>query len=166
MTNFYQTTNNEVISGVCKAIHTVYGNDLKIYKEHRCSLDLPAVTVYCLNRSKVMERFDRFTNTFNIIINYYPEDSVKINNKRMDMNIQAEQIMECIRYIPLPAYKKNSDGQYEEITLPSRASEIQSEEKDGFIQISVTYIIRTKNVPEEGTVPKLSKMKCSLNLKQ
>jgi len=162
MTSLYQITDNEVISGVCKAIHTVYGNELKIYKEHRSSLDLPAVTVYCINRSKVMERFDRFTNTFNIIINYYPYDSVKINNKRMDMNIQAEKIMECVRYIPLPAYKKNSDGQYEEITLPSRASEIQSEEKDGFIQISVTYTVRTKYVED---IAKMNKIQCSLKLK-
>lgn len=164
MTSLYQITDNEVISGVCKAIHTVYGDELKIYKEHVSSLDLPAVTVYCINRSNVMERFDRFTNTFNIIINYYPYDSVKINNKRMDMNIQAQKIMECVRYIPLPAYKKNPDGQYEEITLPSRASEIQSEEKDGFIQISVTYTVRTKYV--DKNIKKMSDIQCSLKLKQ
>ncbi len=164
MTSFYQITDNEVISGVCKAIHTVYGNDLRIYKEHRSSLDLPAVTVYCINRNSVMERFDRFTNTFNIIINYYPPDSVKINNKRMEMATNAQRIMECIRYIPLPASKRISDNEYQDITLPCRASDIQTEEKEDFIQISVTYVVRTKYVPEN--IQKMTNIKCSLKLKQ
>ena len=163
MTNFSQITDNEIISGVCTAISSVYGNELSIYKEKREFLDLPAVTVYCINRSKVMERFDRFTNTFSIIINYFPQDSVKINNKRMDMSIQAEKIMEAIKYIPLPAYKKNNSGGYESITLPSRASGVQSEEQDGFIQILATYTVRTKYIPEN--ISKMNKIQCKLELK-
>ena len=162
MTSFYQITDNEVISGVCKAIHTVYGEDLKIYKEHTSSLGLPAVTVYCINRTNVMERFDRFTNTFNIIINYYPPDSVKINNKRMEMGTNAQRIMECIRYIPLPASKKISDRQYEDITLLCRATDIQSEEKEDFIQISASYIVRTKTVDD---VDKMGKLQISVDWK-
>lgn len=163
MTSFYHITDNEVISGVCRAIHTVYGDDLKIYKEHVSSLNLPAVTVYCINRTSVMERFDRFTNTFNIIINYYPPDSVKINNKRMEMGINSQRIMECIRYIPLPAYKKISDKQYEDMILPCRASDIQSEEKEDFIQISASYTVRTKLVED---VDKMGKLQISVDWKQ
>ena len=150
MMNYTPITDNEIISGVCKAISSVYGTELTIYKEKRQDLKLPAVTVYCINRSKTMERFDRFTNIFNIIINYFPQDSVKINNKRMDMSIQAEKIMEAIKYIPLPAYKKNSSGDYTEITRPSRASGVQSEENEGFIQISARYTVRTKQISDDA----------------
>jgi hypothetical protein len=166
MTSFYQITENEVISGVCKAISSVYGMDLSIYKEKTGSLTLPAVTVYCINHTNRMERFDRFVNTFNIIINYHPQDSVKIKNKRMDMGTQTQRIMQCIRYIPLPAYNKTSDGQYQDITLPCRASDIQSQENEqGFMQISATYTVNTKYVPDEGTVAKFNKIECSLKLK-
>ena len=96
-----QITANEIISGVCRAISDVYGDTLSIYKEEQeTQLNLPAVAVYCANYGKTIERSDRFTNNFNIIINYYPKNSDIIENKgRTTMFSEAEKIAECIRYI-------------------------------------------------------------------
>lgn len=163
MTNLFQITANEIISGVCSAINKSYEGKMAIYKEDRNSIETPGITVYCINYSKVTERFDRFTNTFSIIINYFPKDSVKINNKRMDMSMQAEKIMEAIRYIPLPASRRTSNTDFQDITLPCRASGVSAEEKDGFMQIVATYTVRTKHIPDDNH--KMGKIQCKTTIK-
>lgn len=144
---FFQITGNEIISGVCKSIYTEFGDSLNIYKEKEQTLELPGVTVYCINYDKVMERYDRFTNTFDIIINYFPTDNIKIVNNRSLMYSEAERIANAIRYIELPAYSKDTQGDFVETTLQTKGHDISIEEKlDGFMQVSVKYIVRTKEL--------------------
>lgn len=163
MTTF-QITANEIISAICKTIHSSFGNELSIYKEKQNYLELPAVTVYCINYEKKMGRFDRFTNTFNIIINYFPNDSVIIKNKRVEMFSVAEQIMDSVKYINLPAVTKNKDGQYIETILPCRGYGFDVKEKDGFIQIGVNYQVRTVEKPEHSnSQTKMSKIEITIN---
>jgi len=144
MTQLIEVTTNEVISGVCRAIYNQFGSAISIYKEKQPHMKLPAVSVYCINHTQQMERYDSYTNIFNIIINYFPDDSVTINNNRADMFSKAVKIMECIRYIELPSQIRNASGEFEYSTLPSRASDLASEEVERFIQISATYTIRTR----------------------
>lgn len=145
----FQITGNEVISGVCKAIYDAYDGNITIYKEKEEFLNLPAVCVYCIDYIKTMERSDRFTNVFHIIINYFPPDSVIIKNKRELMLAEVEKIMEAVRYIQLPAFVKDLEGNLVESTLPSRAGQISAEEKKGFVQIAVPYTIRTKKIKKD-----------------
>lgn len=142
-----QITANEIISGVCRAISDVYGDTLSIYKEEQeTQLNLPAVAVYCANYGKTIERSDRFTNNFNIIINYYPKNSDIIENKgRTTMFSEAEKIAECIRYIYLPAYRKENDNLVP-FKLPTKRKTCYINERDGFMQIDVRYTVRTKEV--------------------
>lgn len=142
-----QITANEIISGVCKAINDVYGDDLSIYKEEQeAPLDLPAVAVYCANYGKTIERADRYTNNFNIIINYYPKNSDIIENKgRTTQFAEAEKIAECIKYIYLPAYRRENDSLVP-FKLPNRRKTCYINERDGFMQIDVRYTVRTKYI--------------------
>lgn len=144
MTNTFQITVNEVISGISRAIYEVYGSTLSIYKEKEQYFDLPAVSIYCINYEKVKGRYDRYTNTFNVIINYFPDRTSIINNKRIEMFSEAEKLMDAISYIKLPASKLNSEGELEETTLLSRAQELSVEEQEDCMQISVTYTVRTR----------------------
>lgn len=144
MAQVFQITPNEVISGISRAIYEVFGDSLNIYKEKEQYLDLPAVTLTCINYQKVTERYDRFTNTFNVIINYFPTDNHIINNKRTEIFSETEKLIDAVRYIKLPAYQKDTDGNFVETTLLNRAYEITSEEQENFMQISLTYTVRTK----------------------
>lgn len=161
MANFFQITPNEIISAVCKSIYKVFGDDLYIYKEKETHLKLPAVTVYCIDYNKINERSDRFTNIFNIIINYFPVDSIIINNKRTEMFSTTEKIMDAIRYINLPAFQKVGD-EYVETTLPSKGQDFSVDEKEGFMQISVTYTVRTKYISAQQ-VAKMDKLQVIIN---
>ena len=161
MSKFFQITPNEVISAVCKSIYDVFGNDLAIYKEKETHLKLPAVTVYCIDYNKLPERNDRFTNIFNIIINYFPLDSTIIKSKRTEMFQVTEQIIDAIRYINLPAFNKVND-EYVETTLPNKGQNLSLEEKEGFMQIGVTYTVRTKYV--ENTI-KMQQLTSNVNTK-
>lgn len=149
MAQLFQITVNEVLSGISRAIYDVYGSTLSIYKEKQEHLDLPGVCIYCINYDKVMERNDRFTNTFNIIINYFPQEIDIINNNRPQMFTEAEKIMDAIKYINLPAYKRDESGNLVETTLLNRANDLTVEEQDGFIQITGTYTVRTKQFKDE-----------------
>ncbi len=144
MTQIENITANEVISGVCRKIKDHYGDSIHIYKEKQPHIEFPASVVYLMQQQQVMERYDRFTNIFHIIINYFTEDSVKIKNKRTDMFSNAVKIMECIRYIDLPSYSKDASGQLIPSTLPCKASSMEVEEGEGFMQIAVSYTVRTK----------------------
>lgn len=144
MAQFFQITANEILSGVSKSIYDVYGDSLAIYKDKQQYLDLPAVTLYCINYEKEKGRFDRFTNTFNIIINYFPKHNVIINDNRIQMSQNVEKIMDAVEYINLPAYQLDNKGEFIPGTLPTRAHDINIEEKEGFMQISVSYTVRTR----------------------
>lgn len=148
MAQFFQITANEVLSGISRAIYDVFGDTLSIYKDKQENLELPAVTIYCINYEKVMGRNDRYTNTFNIIINYFADDTFIINN-RTEMFVNAEKIMNAIKYINLPAYTRDDQGNFVETALKSRGQDIRVEEQDEFMQISVTYTIRTKEHKDE-----------------
>lgn len=165
MAQLLQITTNEVISGICKALSGLYGKDVAIYKEKRETLKLPAITCYCIEYSKTMERFDRFTNVFHIIINYYPQDSLIISNKRTEMFTKAEEIMDAIRYIELPAYTKDEHGELVPTTSLGRASQMSVEEKEGFMQVYVTYTVRTKQYTENECA-KTSKLEVNMDIKQ
>lgn len=146
MAQFFQITENEILSGVCKAIYDVFGDELYIYKDEREYLKLPAVTVYCVDYEKIMERFDRFTNNFSIIINYFQDDN-NIINKRQDINSQTEKILEAVKYIELPAYEIDVDNKYIETKLKTRARGISIKEIDnGVKQIAIQYTVRTKYI--------------------
>lgn len=159
---FFQITPNEVISGICRAINGAFEGNLSIYKEKQDYLELPAVTVQCIDYDKRMERFDKFVNNFNIIINYFPNDSVIIKNKRMEMFSVAEKIVNAVTYINLPAYTKTANNEYTEITLPCRGYNFDIKEKDGFIQIGVMYTVRTKKT-SENTQTKMSELQITIN---
>lgn len=146
MAQFFQITVNEILSGISRAIYEEYGSTLSIYKEKQEYLELPGVCIYCVNYEKVMGRNDRFTNTFNIIINYFPEESNIINNNRPQMFTEVERIMNAIKYITLPAYKRDENGNLVDAKLLSRAENLMVEEQEEFIQISATYTVRTKEV--------------------
>lgn len=148
MAQLFQITVNEILSGISRAIFEVYGSTLSIYKEKQEALDLPGVCIYCINYEKTMGRSDRYTNTFNVIINYFPDDTGIINNKRPEMFSEAEKIMDAIKYIKLPAYTRDNEGNLLETTLPNRAQDFNVEEQEGFMQISCTYVVRTKNYKE------------------
>jgi len=143
MAQFFQITANEILSGICKAIYDVYGSTISIYKEKQEYIELPGVCVYCINYDKSMGRNDRYTNTFNIIINYFPDNTDIINNKRPEMFSEAEKLIEAIKYIELPAYRKDTNGQLVQYSLKNRAQDLSVEQQEGFIQISATYIVRT-----------------------
>lgn len=144
MATRFQITTNEVISGVCKALYDTLGTEVNIYKEKEPNIKLPAICVYCMDYTKTTERYDRFTNTFHIIINYFPPDSVIINNKRTDMFSKAEIIMEAVRYIQVPASIKNDSGELVQTIGLTRAGTFSVEEQEGFLQIIAPYTIRTK----------------------
>lgn len=159
MTLIENITGNEVISGVTRKIKDHYGDDVHIYKEKQPHLEFPAVVVYLMEHQQIMERYDRFTNIFHIIINYFPEDSVKIKNKRTDMFSNAATIMECIRYIDLPAYKKDQSGTLTPFTLPCRVDNMQAEEQEGFIQIVSSCTVRTKKYNDND---KMKNLQCDV----
>ena len=144
MAELFQITVNEILSGVSRAIHNVYGSTLSIYKEKQEYVDLPAVCVYCINYEQVMGRNDRFTNTYDVIINYFPDDNDIINNKRPEMFSQAQKIMDAVQYINLPAYQRDNDGNPVQITLPNRAQDLRVEEQEDHMQISCKYVVRTR----------------------
>ena len=143
MAEVFQITVNEILSGISRAIYDVYGSTLSIYKEKQESIELPGVCIYCINYEQVMGRNDRFTNTFNVIINYFPEDNDIINNKRPEMFSQAQKIMDAIQYINLPAYT-HKEGNLVGTTLPNRAQDLSVEEQEDHMQISCTYVVRTR----------------------
>ena len=148
MAQVFQITVNEILSGISKAIYDVFGESLFIYKEKEPNLQLPGLTMYCIDYEKLRGRSDRYTNTFHIIINYFPDDTTIINN-RAEMFLQAEKIMDAIKYINLPAYTKDTENNFVETTLPSRAKDLKVEEQQEFMQISATYVVRTKEHKEE-----------------
>lgn len=149
MAQIFQITPNEVLSGVSKSIYKVFGDALNIYKNKEQYLDLPAVTLQCINYEKVTERYDRFTNTFNVIINYFDTDNNIISNNRTEMFNHVEKIIDAVRYIELPAYQKDQDGNLVETVLLNRGHDISSKEQENFMQIAVTYTVRTKlHTPE------------------
>ena len=150
-----QITHNEILSGISKAIYDVYGDTLNIYKEKQEYIDTPAVTMYCIDSEHTMGRYDRTTHIYNIIINYFHNDSLIINNNRPNMFENAHIIAKAIEYINLPAYTKDVDGQLIQTTLLNRGSNITIEEKEGFVQIGVTYTVRTKNYKE---LPKMKQL--------
>lgn len=159
-----QITANEVISAVCRAIYDTFGDNLSIYKEEQEKpLDLPAVAVYCANYGKKVERFDRYVNNFNIIINYYSKNEDIINNKgRTTMFSEAEKIAECIKYIQLPAYRKENDNLVP-FKLPNRRNSCYINEREGFIQIDVRYTVRTKYVDKDNTSKMPEKIITNIN---
>lgn len=160
MTTF-QITTNEIISGVCSAIHAEYSDTLSIYKEEqKLGLDLPAVVIYCSDYIKTTERYDRFTNQFDIIINYFPSEStIMENNQRYNMLQEAERIAHAVNYINLPAYRKQGE-QLVEYKLPNKRIKCEINEKDGFIQIVVRYTVRTKELKLE--TPKMKDLELNL----
>lgn len=148
MAEVFQITVNEVLSGISSAIYDVYGSTLSIYKEKQERIELPGICIYCINYEQVMGRNDRFTNTFNVIINYFPEDNDIINNKRPEMFSQAQKIMDAIQYINLPAYQQDNEGKLVQTTLPSRAQDLNVEEQEDHMKISATYVVRTRKHTE------------------
>lgn len=141
-------TVNDILSGISKAVYDVFGTTVSIYKEKQDFVDLPAVCIYCLTYERVMGRNDRFTNTYNVIINYFPEDNDIINNKRPEMFSQAQKIMDAIQYINLPAYQQDNEGKLVQTTLPSRAQDLNVEEQEDHMKISATYVVRTRKHTE------------------
>lgn len=146
MAQLFQITVNEILSGISRAIYEKCDSTLSIYKEKQEHIDLPGVCIYCIDYEKTMGRNDRFTNVFNIIINYFPEETNIINNNRPLMFAEAEKIMDAIKYINLPAYKRDDDGTLVETTLLSRIENLTVEEQEEHIQISGTYTVRTKQL--------------------
>ena len=73
----------------------------------------------------------------------------------------TEQIIDAIRYINLPAFNKVND-EYVETTLPNKGQNLSLEEKEGFMQIGVTYTVRTKYV--ENTI-KMQQLTSNVNTK-
>lgn len=141
-----QITQNEIISGVCRAINTVYNGTLPIYKEKEQFVDTPGVTVYCINYDKIRVSKDVFQNIFEIIINYFPENSPIIVDKRQAMFVEAEKICNAIEYIILPSAKRAQNG-YIETELPCKCRDISiMETEQGFVQIAVSYAVRTTRV--------------------
>ncbi len=148
MTKVSQITVNEILSGISKAVYDVYGSTLSIYKEKQEYIELPGICIYCINYEQDMGRNDRFTNTFNVIINYFPEDNSIISNNRAVMFYEAQKIMNAIQYINLPAYQRDNDGNFVETILQSRAQEVNVEEQEDHMQISATYVVRTRKHTE------------------
>ena len=56
MAQSFQITQNEIVSGITRCLYDVFGDSLFIYREKEQNIQLPAVTVYCINYEKVMER--------------------------------------------------------------------------------------------------------------
>lgn len=148
MAELFQITVNEILSGISRAIYDVYGSTLSIYKEKQEYIDLPGVCIYCINYEQVMGRNDRFTNTFDVIINYFPDNNDIINNKRPEMFSQAQKIMNAVQYINLPAYQRDNEGNFVETTLPSRAQDLSVEEQEDHMQVSCKYVVRTRKHTE------------------
>ena len=122
---------NKLLNAVTKQLGTTFGTDYHYYVE-TVNQDLaePCFTVDCLiplMRSKSPTLYDR---TIPLVIHYFSDSKT---NLKKDCYNKAEQVVECLEYIP-----------YEDTIL--RGEDISWQINDDVLQIFVTYKFTTVKV--------------------
>ena len=124
---------NEFLSAVTKQLGTTFGTKYRYYVENvEQGLTKPCFTVDMLlpsQRSKSPILYDR---TMPIVVHYFSDS---INEIKKDCYCMAEQIVECLEYLPFK-------------TTLIRGEDISWQIVDDVLQIFVTYKFTTQKVVE------------------
>lgn len=125
---------NSILTAVTKRLGTTFGNSYRYYVENvEQGLQKPCFTVDMLiplQRSRGPVLYDR---TMPLVIHYF-SDSEK--DKKKDCYSMAEQIVECLAYLPFE-------------TTKLRGEDISWQVVDDVLQVFVTYRFMTKRVEND-----------------
>ena len=128
---------NKTLTAVTKQLGTTFGKKYHYYVEDvEQGLQKPCFTVAMLTplqRSRSPILYDR---TIPLVIHYF-SDSKK--DLKKDYYSMAEQIVECLEYLPFE-------------TTKLRGEDISWQIVDDVLQVFITYKFITKRVEEEGTL--------------
>lgn len=124
---------NKVLNSVTVQLHSTFGDSYKYYVENvEQNLTKPCFTIDTiipLQRSKSPVLYDR---TMPMVIHYFSEDK---KDTKTDCYSKAEQIVECLEYLP-----------FQNTTL--RGENISWQIVDEVLQVFITYRFTTAKVIE------------------
>ena len=124
---------NKVLNSVTVQLHSTFGDSYKYYVENvEQNLTKPCFTIDTiipLQRSKSPVLYDR---TIPMVIHYFSEDK---KDTKTDCYAKAEQIVECLEYLP-----------FQNTTL--RGENISWQIVDEVLQVFITYRFTTAKVIE------------------
>lgn len=124
---------NKVLNAVTVQLHSTFGDSYKYYVENvEQNLTKPCFTIDTiipLQRSKSPVLYDR---TMPMVIHYFSEDK---KDTKTDCYAKAEQIVECLEYLP-----------FQNTTL--RGENISWQIVDEVLQVFITYRFTTAKVIE------------------
>lgn len=124
---------NKVLNSVTVQLHSTFGDSYKYYVENvEQNLTKPCFTIDTiipLQRSKSPVLYDR---TMPMVIHYFSEDK---KDTKTDCYAKAEQIVECLEYLP-----------FQNTTL--RGENISWQIVDEVLQVFITYRFTTAKVIE------------------
>lgn len=122
---------NKVLNSVTVQLHSTFGDSYKYYVENvEQNLTKPCFTIDTiipLQRSKSPVLYDR---TMPMVIHYFSEDK---KDTKTDCYAKAEQIVECMEYLP-----------FQNTTL--RGENISWQIVDEVLQVFITYRFTTAKV--------------------
>lgn len=128
---------NSILTAVTKQLGTTFGTKYRYYVENvEQGLEKPCFTVAMLNplqRSRSPILYDR---TMPLVIHYF---SGSEKDLKKDCYSMAEQIVECLEYLPFE-------------TTKLRGEDISWQIVDDVLQIFVTYKFITKRAEENSTL--------------
>ena len=128
---------NSILTAVTKQLGTTFGTSYRYYVENvEQGLQKPCFTVDLLiplQRSRSPILYDR---TMPLVIHYF---SGSEKDLKKDCYSMAEQIVECLEYLPFE-------------TTKLRGENISWQIVDDVLQIFVTYEFMTKRVEENGVL--------------
>lgn len=133
---------NEILNSVSAQLYTTFGDTYRYYVENvEQNLSKPCFTIDMINplqRSKSPLLYDR---TMPMVIHYFTNDK---KDTKKDCYAKAEQIVECLEYLPF----KNT-------TL--RGEDISWQITEEVLQVFITYSFVTQKVlPTEINMEKLN----------
>ena len=135
---------NKILNAITKQLGTTFGNSYRYYMENvEQNLTKPCFTtdvLIPLQRSRGLNSYDR---TMPIVVHYFSDSKTDI---KKDCYAMAEQIIECLEYLPF------------ENTL-IRGEDISWEIVDDVLQVFITYKFMTKKVVvNEDTMDELQEV--------
>lgn len=139
---------NLFLTAVTQRLGSTFGTDYHYYVENReQKLKTPCFTVDVLlplQRSKSPVLYDR---TMPLVLHYFSDSKT---NKKNDCYSMAEQVIECLEYLPF-------EGGL------IRGEDISWQLTDDVLQIFVTYKFTTRKVVEKDNMEVLDKSNISSN---
>ncbi len=125
---------NDVVSAVCGAIFGEFGAGYEIYDESiEQGLNEPCFFVRCVTPFFLQELKGRSTNTFDIVIKYFPESE---NDAYKEINDVIERLYACLKHV-------NYNG------LVIEASDISTDVIDRVLTLQAVFTFNTVKTSDE-----------------